>query len=117
MLVNKKVIKHKCSGKRYWTQDEFVREASNIHEGKYSYDEVVFGGVDQKVKIGDRELSCVLVQVTVDAVGGTRTVRREWRCEEIPGGVARRESRQYLNGKELDSSLSQMEVVRFRAKR
>jgi predicted transcriptional regulator len=82
-----------------------------------TFEEEIVLEIDQKVKIGDRELSCVLVQVTVDSVGGVKTVRKEWRTDEIPGGVARREARQYLNGKELDSALSQMEVVRFRAKR
>jgi hypothetical protein len=42
--------------------------------------------VDQKVKDRRPELSCVLVQVTVDAVGGAKTVRKEWRSEEIPAG-------------------------------
>jgi len=99
----------------YWA---VRRRVETLLQGKpnTSEEELVLE-VDQKVKVGDRELSCVLVQVTVDAVGGAKTVRKEWRSEEIPGGVARRESRQYLNGKELDSALSQMEVVRFRAKR
>ena len=82
-----------------------------------TFEEEIVLDVDQKVKAGDRELACVLVQVTVDSVGGVKTVRKEWRSDEVPGRVARRESRQYLNGKELDSAFSQMEVVRFRAKR
>jgi len=73
--------------------------------------------VDQKVKVGDRELSCVLVESTVETSGGPRTVRKEWRSDEVPGRVVRREVRQYLNGKEQESAATQMEVVRFRAKR
>ena len=105
----------RCPEVPYWA---VRRRVETLLKGKpNTFEEEVVLEVDQKVKIGDRELSCALVQVTVDAVGGVKTVRKEWRSDEIPGGVARRESRQYLNGKELDSALSQMEVVRFRAKR
>jgi len=105
----------KCPDVPYWA---VRRRVETLLKGRpNTFEEEIVLEVDQKVKIGDRELSCVLVQVTVDAVGGVKTVRKEWRSDEIPGGVARRESRQYLNGKELDSALSQMEVVRFRAKR
>jgi hypothetical protein len=105
----------KCPDVPYWA---VRRRVETLLKGKpNTFEEEVVLEVDQKVKIGDRELSCVLVQVTVDSVGGVKTVRKEWRSDEIPGGVARRESRQYVNGKELDSALSQMEVVRFRAKR
>jgi len=105
----------KCPDVPYWA---VRRRVETLLKGKpNTFEEEVVLDVGQKVKIGDRELSCVLVQVTVDAVGSVKTVRKEWRSDEIPGGVARRESRQYLNGKELDSALSQMEVVRFRSKR
>jgi hypothetical protein len=73
--------------------------------------------VGRKVKVGDRELPCVLIESTVETLGGTRTVRREWRSDEVPGRVVRREGHQYLNGKELESALTQMEVVRFQSKR
>ena len=105
----------KCPDVPYWA---VRRRVETLLKGRpNTFEEEIVLEVDQKVKIGDRELSCVLVQVTVDAVGSVKTVRKEWRSDEIPGGVARRESHQYLNGKELDSALSQMEVVRFRAKR
>jgi hypothetical protein len=99
----------------YWA---VRRRVETLLQGKAntSEEELVLD-INQKVKIGDREVICVLIQVTVEAVGGVKTVRKEWRADEIPGGVARSESRQYLNGKELDSAFSQMEVVRFRAKR
>ncbi len=70
-----------------------------------------------KVKVGDREISCVVVESTVEAVGGTKTVKKEWRSDEVPGRVARRETRQYLNGKEQDSGYSQMEVVKVKGRR
>lgn len=73
--------------------------------------------VDQKVKVGDRLVSCVVVESTVETPGGAKSVRREWRSDEVPGRVVRREGREYRNGKELESSFTQMEVVRFRAKR
>jgi hypothetical protein len=105
----------KCPEVPYWA---VRRRVETLIKGKpNTFEEEIVLEVDQKVKIGGRELSCVLVQVTVDSLGGVKTVRKEWRSDEIPGGVARRESRQFLNGKELDSALSQMEVVRFRAKR
>jgi len=105
----------KCPDVPYWA---VRRRVETLLKGKpNTFEEEIVLEVDQKVKIGDREVACVLVQVTVDAVGSVKTVRKEWRSDEIPGGVARRESHQYLNGKELDSALSQMEVVRFRAKR
>jgi hypothetical protein len=73
--------------------------------------------VGAKVKVGDREISCVVVQSTVEAAGGVKTVKKEWRSDEVPGRVARRETRQYLNGKEQESGYSQMEVVKVKARR
>ncbi len=73
--------------------------------------------VGAKVKVGDREVPCVVVECTVEALGGTKTVKKEWRSDEVPGRVARRETRQYLNGKEQESGYSQMEVVKVRGRR
>ena len=72
--------------------------------------------VDQKVKVGGQELSCVLVEGTVET-GATKTVKKEWRNDDVPGRVVRREVRQFVNGKEQDLAATQMEVVRFRSKR
>lgn len=105
----------KCPDVPYWA---VRRRVETLLQGKpNTSEEDLVLEVNQKVKVGDREVPCVLVQVTIDAIGGAKTVRKEWRSDEIPGGVARSESRQYLNGKELDSAVAQMEVVRFRAKR
>ncbi len=82
-----------------------------------TWEEEVVLDVNQKLKVGDRELACVIVQTTVEAVGGMKTVKKEWRNDEIPGRVVKRETRQYLNGKEQDSGLSEMEVVSFKGKR
>lgn len=94
-----------------WRVETLIKGRSNTSEEELLLD------VDQKVKVGDRELRCALVQATVDVVGGVRTVRKEWRSDEVPGRVVRRETRQFLNDKELESGATQMEVVRFNAKR
>jgi len=94
-----------------WRVETLLKGRPNTSEEERLID------VGQKLKVGDRELSCVVVEATVESVGGARTVRKEWRCDEVPGRVLRRESRQYLNGKEQASASIQMEVVRFRAKR
>lgn len=94
-----------------WRTETLAQGRPNTSE-----EEIVLD-VNQRVKVGDREVVCVLVQWTVEAVGGGKTVKKEWRTEEIPGRVAKREVRQYLNGKEIESALVQMEVVRFKGKR
>jgi hypothetical protein len=94
-----------------WRVETLLKGRPNTSEEERVID------VDQKVKVGDRELSCVLVESTVESVGGAKTVRKEWRCDEVPGRVVRREARQYQNGKEQEGASIQMEVVRFRAKR
>ena len=92
--------------------------AETLVQGKpNTWEEELVLEVGAKLKVGDREFSCVVVQSTVEAVGGAKTVKKEWRCDEIPGRVARRETHQYLNGKEVESAFSQMEVVRFKGKR
>jgi len=67
------------------------------------------------LKVGDREVVCQVVQVTVEGVGGGKTVRREWRSDAVPGRVVRSEVRQFLNGKEVQAAGSVMEVASFRA--
>ena len=94
-----------------WRVETLVKGKVNTSE------EEVLLEVDQKVKVGDREVACALVQATVDVVGGARTIRKEWRADEVPGRVVKRETRQFLNGKEQESAATQMEVVRFKGKR
>jgi hypothetical protein len=93
-----------------WRVDTLLKGRVNTSEE----DRVV--EVGRKVKVGDRELSCVVVEGVVES-GGTKTVRKEWRSDEVPGRVVRREVRQFVNGKEQELAATQMEVVRFRAKR
>jgi hypothetical protein len=94
-----------------WRTETLLQGRANTSEEELVLD------VNQKVKVGDLELTCVLVQATVEAVGGAKTVKKEWRSDEIPGRVVKRETRQFLNGKEQESGFSQMEVVRFKGKR
>jgi hypothetical protein len=94
-----------------WRVETLVKGRANTSE-----EELVLE-VGQKLKVADREVVCVVVQGTVETPGGAKLVRKEWRSEEVPGRVVKRESRQYLNDKELESAFTQMEVVRFRGKR
>lgn len=105
----------KCPEVPYWA----VRfRTETLLQGKpNTWEEELVLEVDQKVKVGDQTVTCVVVQNTVETTNGARTVRKEWRSDEVPGRVVKREGRQYLKGKELDSAFTQMEVVRFRGKR
>lgn len=68
----------------------------------------------EKVKVGDKDVTCRVHRVTTEAAGGGKTVKKEWRSDEVPGRVVRREVRQYLNNKEIEAAGSVMEVVSFR---
>src|SRR5262245_387394 len=72
----------KCADVPYWA---VRRRVETLLKGKpNTFEEEVVLDVDQKVKAGDRQLPCILVQVTVDSVGGVKTVRKEWRSDEGP---------------------------------
>ncbi len=105
----------KCSEVPYWAVK--WRTETLLQGRPNTWEEEVVLEVNQKLKVDGRELTCVIVQTTVEAAGGAKTVKKEWRSGEIPGRVLRREARQYLNGKEMDSGYSEMEVVRFKGKR
>jgi hypothetical protein len=94
-----------------WRVETLLKGRPNTSEEELVLD------VGQKLKVGNLEVLCVVVQGTVDTPGGARLVKKEWRSDEVPGRVVKRESRQYVNGKEIESAYSQMEVVRFRGKR
>jgi hypothetical protein len=99
----------------YWA----VRwRTETLAQGKANtYEEEVVLEVGVKLQVADREISCVVVQSTIEALGGAKTVKKEWRSEEIPGRVAKRETHQYLRDKEIESAYCKMEVVRFKGKR
>ena len=94
-----------------WRTETLAQGKPNTSE------EEVLLEVGVKLKVADRDISCVVVQSTIEVVGGPKTVKKEWRSEEIPGRVVKRESHQYLRGKEVESAYSQMEVVKFTGKR
>jgi hypothetical protein len=71
---------------------------------------------EEKVKAGDQEVVCHVVEVTVQA-GASRTVHREWRSDLVPGRIVRRETRFYQGEKENGAARSQMEVVNFRGRK
>jgi hypothetical protein len=79
-------------------------------------EEELLVGVNEKVKVGDRELVCQVVEVTTRA-GAGRSVRREWRSDEVPGRLVRRETRQFQGDKEITLAGSKMEVVSYRARK
>lgn len=72
---------------------------------------------DQALKIGSREVVCQVIEVRTEVKDGPVTVKREWRSDEIPGRVARREVKVIQGGKEVAAASTQMEVVSFEAKR
>ena len=80
-------------------------------------DEERWVAADQAVKIGDREVVCQLVEVRTEVKDGPVTVKREWRSDEIPGRVARREVRVEQGGKVVEAASTQMSVVSFETKR
>lgn len=74
-------------------------------------------GVEEKLRAAAQDFVCTIVEVTTEAAGAGKTVKKEWRTDAVPGRVLRREVRQFLNGKELPSGASEMEVVSFDLKR
>lgn len=94
-----------------WRTETLIQGIPNTSEEEL----VLETGV--KLKVEDREIPCVVVLSTVEVVGGAKTVKKEWRSDEIPGHVVKRETHQYLNGKEVESAFSQMEVVKAKGRR
>lgn len=71
----------------------------------------------EAVRVGGREVACHVVRVTTEAPGVGRTVRMEWRSEEVPGRLVRRQTRQYREGKEITLAATHLEVVGFEARK
>jgi hypothetical protein len=91
--------------------ETFVRGKTNTSE------EAVLVGLQETVKVGDREVPCRLVQVTTEVDNGGRVVKKEWRSDEVPGGILRKETRHYQRGREIEAAFSKMEVVRFNGRK
>ncbi len=79
-------------------------------------EEELLVAVNEKVKVGDRELVCQVVQATTQG-GPSRSVRKEWRSDDVPGRVVRRETRQFQGDKEVTLAGMKMEVVSFRSRK
>jgi hypothetical protein len=94
-----------------WRTETLVQGKPNTSEEEL----VLETGV--KLKVVDREIPCVVVLSTVEVLGGAKTVKKEWRSDEVPGRVVKRETHQFLNGKEVESAFSQMEVVKAKGRR
>lgn len=71
----------------------------------------------EPVRVAGREVVCHVVRVTTEAPGVGRTVRTEWRSEEVPGRLVRRDTRQYQGEKEITLAATHLEVVRFEARK
>ena len=106
---------HAAAGTPVWAVKVRVETLAN---GKpNTADEERLVAIDQLLKVGGREVICQVVEVRTEVVGGATTVKREWRTDEIPGRVARREQRMVQKGKDVEGGALQMEVVSFEAKR
>lgn len=91
--------------------ETFLRGERNTSE------EELLVGVNENVRVGGREVVCQVIQVTTERPGGQKTVRLEWRSDDVPGRVARRQTREFSGGKEIEGSEVKMDVVSFSAKK
>lgn len=91
--------------------ETFVRGSRNTWEEERLVEE------GRRLEIEGREMVCHVVEVTTESEGAGRTVKREWRCGAIPGGVARRETRFYVGDRENEGAYVQMEVASFEARK
>jgi len=73
--------------------------------------------LEERVRVGAKEVLCAVVEVTTEAAGQGKSVRKEWRSDEVPGRVVRRETRHFQGGKENTLAYTQMEVVSFKARK
>lgn len=73
--------------------------------------------LEEKVKVGDREVACHVLERKTEVEGELREIRKEWRSGEVPGRVVRREVRHYRGGREITAAASKMEVVSFKSRK
>ena len=67
-------------------------------------------------KVGSKDVICQVVEARVEAAGAATTVKREWRTDEIPGRIAKRETSAWQDGKEVPRAAQRQEVVSFEAR-
>jgi hypothetical protein len=106
---------HTCPGAPVWALRLRVETLANGEAN--TSDEERWIAADQAVKIGDRDVICQLMEIRTSVKDGPVTVKREWRTDEIPGRVARREVKVEQGGKEVPVASTQMSVVSFETKR
>jgi hypothetical protein len=70
----------------------------------------------ENVKVGDRDVACQVVQVTTEAAD-RKIVKKEWRSDEVPGRLVRRETRYYSQDKEITSAFASIEVITFKIRK
>lgn len=105
---------HRSKGAPHWALRWRVE---NLVDGELqAAEEELLLSASEKVKVGDREVSCRVIQVTVTTAGGARTVHKDWRSDEVPGRLVRRETRFFQGDKEVRAAFSKKEVVSFKVR-
>lgn len=105
---------HTAEGAPVWVR---LRVETKANGAVTTSEEERWVGEDAALKIGGREVYCQLMEVRTEVKDGPLTIKREWRSDEIPGRLARREQKVLDKGKEVPGAATQMEVVSFEAKR
>lgn len=83
-----------------------------------TWEESVLVAVEEKVKTAEAEVPCYVVEVTSQVEAGNKVVKKEWRSEEVPGRLVRREERHFTkDGREIEAAFTKMEVVRFKGRK
>ncbi len=93
-----------------------VRNETRVRGKPNTTEESVLVAMLAKLKVGEREVACHVVQVTTEVENGGRVVQKEWRSDEVPGKVVRRETRHYRAGREIEAAFSKMDVVSFKGR-
>jgi hypothetical protein len=106
---------HTCAAAPVWALRLRVETLANGKVNTAEEERCV--AIDQVLKIGGREVVCQLIELRTEVTDGPVTVKREWRSDEIPGRVARREQKVLQGGKEVPAAAVQMEVVSWESKR
>jgi hypothetical protein len=91
-----------------------VRNETLARGHRNTSEETILLALDQKVKVGDAEVACYLVQITSEVENGNKVVKKEWRADDVPGRVVRRETHHFgKDGREIEAAFSKTEVVSF----
>lgn len=95
-----------------------VRNETFARGHRNTSEESLLVAVDEKVKVGDADVLTSVVQVTTEVENGNKVVKKEWRSDEVPGRVVRRETRHYgKDGREIEAAFSKTDVVSFKTRK